>query len=431
MNRRNAPKPRPRTSTTHAITQAWTRAAWLGLILLPSLATAQTAPVITHGVAAGDVTSTSAVIWGRADQAATMTVRYRPTIGTQPARTSTAAGSRATHLAAQVVVTDLAPDTRYRYEVWFETDGLTGTAEAGVFRTAPRVNTRRAVTFIWSGDLAGQRYCRRVDDGFSIFAPMQALDADFFVANGDMIYADGACPAEGPVPGWTNVPGDFPRIDDVAVDWLDTTLVEEVYAAHWRYNRADLTFQSFLRTTPMYVQWDDHEVINDFGAPWPVHAAAPDRVGFPNLVAAGRKTLFDFHPLTRHPDEADRIYRAFRWGRDLELFLLDARSYRSENRLADDPTGGKTMLGETQLAWLKDALATSSATWKIVSTDVPLSIPTGTRADELGRDAFAAGVDGRASNTGFERELLDLLAHLDREDVVNLVFVATDVHFAA
>ncbi len=261
---------------------------------------------------------------------------------------------------------------------------------------------------------------------------MRALDADFFVANGDMIYADSVCPARGPLPGWENVPGEFLSIADPAVDWNETDTVEEIYAAHWRYNRADPGFQAFLRSTPMYIQWDDHEVINDFGAAWPVLAAAPDRAGYPNIVAAGRKTFFDFHPFTRHPDEADRIYRAVRWGRDVELFILDARSYRSENRAADDPDAGKTMLGAAQLAWLKDALASSTATWKVVSSDVPLAIPTGSRPEALGRDAFAGGSSPPgAAGTGFERELFDLLEHLDAEAVANIVFIATDVHFAA
>ena len=400
------------------------------VIVAAGSAGAQTGPVITHGIAAGDVTSVSAVVWARSDRPATMRVRAEPLTGSGPGVEARAETTEDRHLTAQTTLTPLAPDTRYRYQIWFEADGISGTAEAGTFRTAPMADVRAAVSLIWSGDLAGQGYCRRADDGFPIFEPMRALDADVFVANGDMIYADSVCPPRGP--GWVNVPGDFPGIADPAVDWEDPAAVDEGYAAHWRYNRTDPAFQDFLRTTPMYVQWDDHEVINDFGAAWPALAAAPERTGYPNIVAAGRTTFFDFHPITRHPDEPDRIYRAFRWGRDVELFILDARSYRSENRAADDPDAGKTMLGEAQLAWLKDALAVSTATWKIVSTDVPLSIPTGSRPEQLGRDAFAGGASpAGSSGTGFERELLDLLAHLDREEVANVVFIATDVHFAS
>ena len=67
----------------------------------------------------------------------------------------------------------------------------------------------------------------------------------------------------------------------------------------------------------------------------------------------------------------------------------------------------------------------STATWKIVSSDVPISIGTGSAA--FGRDAWAnIGVEP----TGFERELLRMLAQLDSANAENVVFVTTDVHNA-
>jgi alkaline phosphatase D len=258
---------------------------------------------------------------------------------------------------------------------------------------------------------------------------MRELEPAFFIANGDMIYADSDCPLARPG-GGRNLPGDFPRIDDPTVEWTDAARVREIYLAHWRYNRADPSFQRLLLEVPIYSQWDDHEVINDFGAAWPSSPAAAERAGYPVLVRAGRDALFDFHPMWPVPEEPERIYRSFRWGAHLELFLLDARSYRSANTLEDRTGGGKTLLGRAQLDWLKTGLATSNATWKIVSSDVPLSIPTGTRAEVYGRDAFADGDSATGPRTGSETELRELLSHLDRENVQNLVFLVTDVHFA-
>jgi alkaline phosphatase D len=115
----------------------------------------------------------------------------------------------------------------------------------------------------------------------------------------------------------------------------------------------------------------------------------------------------------------------------MELFILDARSYRSFNDLADRPNNRKTLLGVEQLEWLKRSLTQSQAIWKVVSSDVPLSVPTGSNAHIFGRDAWANGLESDYSaRTGFERELEDLMAFLDAENVRNLVFVATDVHFA-
>ena len=140
------------------------------------------------------------------------------------------------------------------------------------------------------------------------------------------------------------------------------------------------------------MQWDDHEVVNDFGANWSYwNTPNKQRQGYQNLVHIGREAMFLYAPIDRHPDEPDRIYRSFRWGKDLELFLLDARSYRSRNDLPDTPDNHKTLLGAAQLAWLKQGLAESTASWKVVSSDVPLSIPTGSNPDVFGRDGWANG----------------------------------------
>jgi phosphodiesterase/alkaline phosphatase D-like protein len=405
-----------------------TFAAGVALAFVPIRA--QQVPVVTHGVASGDVTADSAVVWARADRESTMHARVTPVAGGPSLRWTSTPVTAETNFTAEILLSDLMPATAYRYEVWFEGPEGAGSSDTGTFRTAPNVGSRTSVSFIWGGDLGGQEHCRQVDGGYRIFEPMLAFQPDFFVANGDMIYGDNECPERGPLPGWTNVPGDFPAVTDPSVDWLDRARVEEIYVAHWLYNRADAAFQAFMRAVPMYVQWDDHEVINDFGAQWPDYPATPERAGYPNLVEAGRKAFFDFHPIARHPDEPDRIYRSYRWGRDVELFILDARSYRSDNRAADTPENAKTMLGREQLEWLRAGLAASTATWKIVSSDVPLSVPTG--SEGIGRDAFANQARSpEVARTGFEGELLDLLRSLDAANVRNLVFVATDVHFAA
>jgi alkaline phosphatase D len=390
------------------------------------------APTLTHGVASGDVTDSSAVIWAAVDGPAELRVRVQPIVGSEPAREVVGSSAEPPALTAIAKLEGLEPGTDYRYEVWFANAAGRSAIEAGKFMTAPAASVSRAVAFIWSGDLGGQRYCRRADRGYAIFAPMAEFAPNFFVANGDMIYADNDCPKEGPVPGWTNVPGGFPSLTDASVNWSSSAAVDAVYAAHWRYNRADAAFQRFLRGTSMYVQWDDHEVTNDFAARSPVDPAQPSRAGFAQLVAAGRRWLFAFHPIARDRADPDRIYRSVRWGRELELFMLDARSYRSANELEDSDANAKTILGAEQRAWLESGLSRSTATWKIVSSDVPLSVPTGSSPEARGRDAFASGEGpGLAGSTGFERELVGILKTLDRKRVRNVVFVATDVHFAA
>ena len=65
-------------------------------------------------------------------------------------------------------------------------------------------------------------------------------------------------------------------------------------------------------------------------------------------------------------------------------------------------------------------------------SSVPLSIPTGgPGAAIIGRDAWANGTSwDYSSQTGFERELLDLLRSLDDSGVRNVVFLSGDAHQA-
>ena len=383
--------------------------------------------LVTHGAAVGEVTDRSAVLWARSSAPAEMVVVYTEE-GDGATATVRARSEARRDLTARVKLENLTPATLYRYRVHFEAGGETSETVEGTFRTAPSPESPATVRFVVGGDLGGHGFCREETAGYAFFERMRELRPDFFIANGDMIYADSDCPQARP-DGARNVPGDFPRIDDPAVDWTDAARVREIYLAHWRYNRADPSFQRFLLEVPMYSQWDDHEVLNDFGANWPKWAAA-EREGYPVLVRAGREALFDLHPLWPEPEEPQRIYRSFKWGANVELFLLDARSYRSPNTLEDSPGGSKTLLGRAQLDWLKSGLRSSNVTWKIVSSDVPLSIATGSRAEVYGRDAFADGDPAGAPRTGSETELRELLSHLDRENVRNVVFVVTDVHFA-
>jgi alkaline phosphatase D len=122
-------------------------------------------------------------------------------------------------------------------------------------------------------------------------------------------------------------------------------------------------------------------------------------------------------------DDPHRLYRTVRAGADLEVFILDTRQYRSRNADQDGPA--KTMLGERQLQWLLSGLTESTATWKVIVTTVPLSIPKGGGAGVPGNDGWAGGADG----TGFERERQVIVDCILGQGVKNVVFLAGDVHY--
>ena len=420
---------------------------------------------ITDGIASGDITDHSAIIWSRANTLAQMNVQYDTNLSFAHAKSKTVLVNHTTDFAGHVKLDSLSPDILYYYRVWFSGNSdnnkakqsVTMTTPAvvaadanssysssiiGTFRTAPdhlTSSNSRPISFVIGGDLAGQNYCRRVGGGivgYPIFSIMQALFPDFFVFNGDQIYGDNECSANGPsnVTGWTNIPGNFPSVTDNKVNWTNQTQLQDVYNKHWEYNRADPHLQSLLRNTSMYSQADDHEVVNDYGGQWSYWTnATKDRAGFPNVVKAGINAFFNFSPIDRNKDEPNRIYRSFHWGKDLDLFILDMHSYRSRDDLPDTPENNKTLLGKDQLHWLEQSLVNSTATWKVISADVPTTIPNCFNK-QLGCDNWATNGTINSSitfNKTFTRERSDFLKFLDDHNIKNVVVVATDVHFPA
>ena len=70
-----------------------------------------------------------------------------------------------------------------------------------------------------------------------------------------------------------------------------------------------------------------------------------------------------------------RIYRRVPRGAHLDVFCLDMRSYRGPT--ARRPGRGQPgILGPEQERWLIDEVSRSRATWKVISADLPLSIPS-------------------------------------------------------
>ena len=375
-------------------------------------ARSRAAITVTHGVAAGDITATSAVIWSRANQAGYMHVRVKG-MDDQPRAVQVTPGSDFT---GKIKITGLHAGRDYRYQVWFSARKDThrpyrAPIAEGVFHTAPRERYNQSFRFAWGGDVSGQNVCRDINKGLPIFRTIQQSAPDFFIGLGDMIYADGTCAATGRY-GNQQVPGDFTASFDLKNYW-----------AHWRYNRDDASFQHLLATTPYYAIWDDHEVVNDFGPLHDTRNYAPYTAG-KHLLPKGMQAFLNYNPVAESASTPDRLYRKIRWGKQLEVFILDNRQYRDANGESDDESFKKTMLGREQLTWLKESLKESNATWKFVVTTVPMSIPTGYPAAN-GRDGWA----NYDQTTGYEYELADILATMQQGGMKNIVFITTDVHF--
>lgn len=347
-------------------------------------------------VTVGEVTDTSAVVWVRGIAWGEVSVRYEassPEAAGRSARNEVRVGP-SHHLTGKIVLAPLEPGTRYRYTVAQNKAEVTGE-----FVTAPAPGAAALVRFAWSGDLGSRGHCRRPGGGFPIFRVMSREPPDFFLFVGDTIYADHVCGESERVPGYDFVAG---RLADF-------------WAKH-RYNRADPAVQAYFRRASVYAIWDDHEVRNNFAGP-----SEP-------LMEVARRAFIDYFPIRPPREEAGRLYRKFRWGALLELFILDTRQYRSPATAADGP--GKTMLGVGQRRWLIDSVTASPAVWKVVVSSVPLSVPTGpARAHDSWSNANPQGLP-EERGTGFAVERDAILRVLRQRGVRNLVFIAGDVHHA-
>jgi alkaline phosphatase D len=343
-------------------------------------------------VTVGDVTDTGAVVWARGPTAAPIIVRYGKAGGATEREREIKVTADA-DLAGKVALVGLTPGARYRYTV-----SQSGHHVPGEFATAPPPDAAAPVRFTWSGDLGSRTACRHRTDGYPVFRALARFPADFFVFVGDTIYADHSCGGADRVPGYQFIATKRPE-----------------YLAKHRYNRADPDVQAYFRSLSVYAIWDDHEVRNDFAGP-----SEP-------LMPAGRQAFLDYFPIQPPAEEPGRLYRAFRWGRLLELFILDTRQYRSRNAEPDGP--GKTMLGAAQKRWLVESVVRSAATWKVIVSSVPLAVPTGGKAHDSWSNANALGFP-EENATGFAIERDALLRAFRQSGVRNLIFLAADVHHA-
>jgi alkaline phosphatase D len=365
----------------------------------PSVPGAETPLETAHYV--GEMTPRSATLWARCAGATEVLINLAP--GASGALRAPVDAAR--DHTARFTLVDLEPDTSYRYTLWCPGAGKPK-PQAGAFRTPPEADERGALRFAWVGDVGGQNVCRDRDRGYLPFLQVEAIGADFLIALGDMIYADDACLETGRY-GNAQIPGPTAPAQTV-----------EEFRAHWRYGRADRYLQRAFARSGVYPIWDDHEIRNDAG---PSHDSHSWR-WWDHLTPAARQAFLDYNPIGT-ADTDGRLYRSVRWGHHAEFFILDTRSYRDSN--GDRDRGDKTLLGAEQKAWLIEALSSSNATWKVIVSSVPISIPTGD--DELGRDGWA----DYDSGLGFESELTEILRVIQGLTKRQVVFLTTDVHFGA
>jgi alkaline phosphatase D len=156
----------------------------------------------------------------------------------------------------------------------------------------------------------------------------------------------------------------------------------------------------------------------------------------PSMLAAGRQAFLEYMPIRQDSTDPNRLYRTFKWGKDVELFILDERQYRSAEAICKDAEGetvslpsvegdaackqgiadpSRTMLGQEQKEWLKQALLDSTAKFKFIINEVPIS------------DFLLLPYDRWE---GYPAEREELFNFIDDNGIKNVTFLTTDLHGA-
>jgi len=188
------------------------------------------------------------------------------------------------------------------------------------------------------------------------------------------------------------------------------------FRSNYKYNLLDRNLRAFNAEVPMFAQWDDHEVTNDWCPGEPLWSGYADKSVL-KLAARGCRAFHEFTPMRETLAEAGRVYRKIPYGPLLDVFMLDMRSYRTAN---STDGAAAAILGPAQMAWLKRELMNSHATWKIIAADLPIGVVSG--------DAIALG-DGPPVSR--EIEIADLLAFIKHAGVRNTVWLTADMHYTA
>ncbi|MEO1528784.1 MAG: alkaline phosphatase D family protein [Planctomycetota bacterium] len=383
-------------------------------------------PLITSGVASGDVTSDGGILWSRCDRPARMLIEVSTSRQFDDVKRIVGPDAMSSKdCTAKVRLRGFAPGTRLHYRVRFEEfAGRRRRSEwaEGSMLTAPQ--TSKDVTFVWSGDTAGQGFGIDPDrGGMRTYQTMLDHKPDFMVHSGDACYADGPFPSrieldDGSI--WSNI---------VTEGTSKVAESLEEFRANHRYNLMDRHVRRFNAETPVIAQWDDHETVNNWYPGEFLNGDDRYRTKSVSMLAARAKQAFlEYSPIRTVADGRQRLHRVVNYGPMLDLFFLDLRSFRGRNSTnRQSELGDATQfLGRHQLSWLKSGLKQSKATWKVICSDMPIGLVVG---DGNHFENAANGDDGPP--LGRELELASLFQFVKQEQIQNLVWITADVHYAA
>jgi alkaline phosphatase D len=294
-------------------------------------------------------------------------------------------------------------------EYFYRFSTKTADSPVGRFRTALPADSRQPVRFAFFS-------CQDYTFGFFNVQELIAReDIDFVVNLGDYIYAE-AYHRKGSQSGGV-------RTDPVG----ESKTLDQYRRKYEVYRSTDASLRKMHAKFPMISTWDDHEAQDNYaGGAGPSGGLDPAKGYSKARQAAAYRAFFDSMPTYGKPKSAPRIYRSFRFGRNVELFVVDERQYRADQPCGDaqvgDPcpelNGPRQFLGRAQMSFLKNGLKNSKARWKVIANEVMIMNTIYPGGKYIGFDSWQ----------GYVAERTELLQHIKANSIKDVVFVTGDIH---
>ncbi len=363
-----------------------------------------------HGVASGDPTFDSVILWTRVtpdDTSYSDAIAVSWEVATDDSfaniiRNGVTDISSETDYTLKVDAVGLDSNTRYYFR--FMSNGVM--SNVGATKTLPTGNVDSVKLAVMS--------CSNYPTGFfnvyDLASQQEQLDAVLHL--GDYIYeygADGYGTENAEAMGRQVTPtGELLTLAD--------------YRARYALYRTDVSLQKLHATAPFITVWDDHEIANDAYVDGAENHDESEG-DFEQRKLAAMQAYFEWLPIRAAAlGDNQTITRSFAFGDLVDIHTLDTRIVGRDKQLdyADYTTAqglnaeqftsdlsdpNRTMLGAEQLAWLQGNLASSTSKWQVLAQQVlmgKMNLPAAIATQQMTIPEFAelgaiAQLAGRAA----------------------------------
>lgn len=361
-----------------------------------------------HSVASGDPLSDAVIIWTRVTPEYEGPVEVKWTIATDAQlkngiKEGTFTTTKESDYTVKVDVTGLEADTYYYYQF----EALGKASPIGRTKTAAEA----AIDEVKLAVVSCSNYEAGYFNAFGKIAEIDNLDAVLHL--GDYIYEYEVGRYGDTTLGRHHLP--------------NKEIVElQDYRTRYAQYRLDEDFQRAHQMHPFITIWDDHEITNNAYKTGAQNHQPEEEGDYDIRKNVARQAYYEWLPVREQQEK--QLYRSFDYGNLVDLIMLDERLAGRSPQVdsitqPEFESEDRSMLGKEQLAWFKEQLINSDATWKVIGNQVIFS--------KLDISALGwRGVINTDAWDGYPAEQNDIINFIKTNQVENVVFVTGDTHRA-